>query len=68
MPKQLPNKEKKICRKTKDNSMNDEEWNAWTTMSELFLMTQLEASREQAETIGMEQEEISMITLNMLRT
>lgn len=41
----------------KDNSMNDEEWNAWTADVRTFLNEKLEASREQAETIGMEQEE-----------
>ena len=46
-----------MSRNKKDNSMNDEEWNAWTADVRTFLNEKLEASREQAETIGMEQEE-----------
>jgi len=43
--------------KKKDNSMNDEEWNAWTADVRVFLDENLEASREQALTSGMEEEE-----------
>ena len=46
-----------MSKNKKDNSMNDEEWNAWTADVRTFLNEKLEASREQAETIGMEQEE-----------
>ena len=46
-----------MSKNKKDNSMNDEEWNAWTADVRTFLDEKLEASREQAETIGMEQEE-----------
>ena len=43
--------------KKKDNSMNDEEWNAWTADVRVFLEEKLEASREQALTSGMDEEE-----------
>jgi len=46
-----------MSKNKKDNSMNDEEWNAWTADVRTFLNEKLEASREQAETIGMEEEE-----------
>ena len=42
--------------KRKDNSMNDEEWNAWTAEVRVFLEDTVTASREQAITSGMDEE------------
>ena len=46
-----------MSKNKKDNSMNDEEWNAWTADVRTFLNEKLEASREQAETIGLDEDE-----------